>query len=549
MLNRLYVEGVGFADGNQDLGVMISQLVHRYPRMKILEVRAGTSGTTRTVISAAGNNFALYMYTDISPSFFKRAQEKFGKSGKMTFKTLTIENDPVDQGFEEGGYDTVIASNAVHATKTLKETMSNCRRLLQPGGYFVLLEITTNHLPIQLIMGTLPRWWLGVDEGRIWQPTLSLNEWDKSLRATGFSGVDTSSTPSFCSVIISQATNETFQALREPLSVSSRPADQPLSHVLVISDVASELASKSQALLASNEGVFQCDLGGLEDVKCPTGAAVLCLCDLDSPVFGKMTKARFDAMQTVFRNAGAILWVTSVAASGKSPLANVTVGLGRTLLAERNDIQLQFLDVNKPTSLEPSLLATLLLRLTGMNQPNPSEIPWTHEPHLALREGAFYIPRVLPLDNIDRQYTATNCQVTQSTEVALPGTAVELTEQDIANKITTSAGPVEHKGMFAADKTYILFGMTGDLGISIAQWMVDNRARNVVLTSRHPDVPAGVFKFMSQKGAVLRVVSVDVTNKEGLRAAYTKIKSSMPPIGGIINGAIVLQDRPFLDTT
>jgi hypothetical protein len=30
------------------------------------------------------------------------------------------------------------------------------------------------------------------------------------------------------------------------------------------------------------------------------------------------------------------------------------------------------------------------------------------------------------------------------------------------------AGPVEHNGVFAADKTYILFGMTGDLGISIA---------------------------------------------------------------------------------
>ena len=126
---------------------------------------------------------------------------------------------------------------------------------------------------------------------------------------------------------------------------------------------------------------------------------------------------------------------------------------------------------------------------------------------------------------------------------------MEVTEQDTADKITTRAGSVEHQGTFATEKTYILFGMTGDLGISIARWMVDNGARNVVLTNRHPDVPAGVFEFMSQKGAVLRVVSVDVTNKEGLRAAYTEIKSSMSPIGGIINGAMVLRDRPFVDTS
>ncbi|KAL4986626.1 hypothetical protein BDW68DRAFT_178643 [Aspergillus falconensis] len=209
-------------------------------------------------------------------------------------------------------------------------------------------------------MGTLPGWFLGVDEGRVWAPTLSLDEWDKLLKETGSSGVDTSSTPSFCSVTISQATDEIFQELREPLS----------------------------ALLASIEGVLRCGLEGPENIKCPIGAVVLCLCDLDSPVSGEMTVAGFEAMQTIFRNASAVLWATSEAASGKSPLANVTVGLGRTLLAELSDLRLQFLDVDERTSLEPSLLASLLLRLTGMNQPNPSEILWTHEPHLALRDGA-----------------------------------------------------------------------------------------------------------------------------------------------------------------
>ncbi|KAH8810683.1 hypothetical protein F5884DRAFT_622925, partial [Xylogone sp. PMI_703] len=439
MLDRLYVEGVGFADGNLDLEILVKQLAHRFPRMKVIEVGAGTGGTTRAALSAMRDQYASYMYTDISAGFFENARAKFSEhASKMSFKILNIEKDPVDQGFDEGAYDMVIASNALHATRSMKDTLGHCRRLLRPGGLLVLLEITTNHLPIQLIMGTLPGWWLGIDEGHVWQPTLSLDEWDRVLKEVGFSGVDTSSTPSFCSVIMSQATNETFQTLREPLSTASSPPSQLLSHVLVVGDIASELASKSQALLASYESVHQCDLAGLETVNCPPGAVVLSLCDLESPVFEQMTEAKFEAMRTIFSNASAVLWVTTGAATGKSPMANITVGLGRTLLAERSDLRLQFFDVDDTTSLEPSLLADLLLKLTAISQPDPSDILWTHEPHLQLRDGALYIPRVLPLDSINRH-----------------STAVERTEQETADQITTDdAGPAEKKGTFAGDKTY-----------------------------------------------------------------------------------------------
>lgn len=87
--------------------------------------------------------------------------------------------------------------------------------------------------------------------------------------------------------------------------------------------------------------------------------------------------------------------------------------------------------------------------------------------------------------------------------------------------------------------------MTGDVGISVAAWMVEHGARNVVLGSRNPRVPEGVIEFMSQKGANLCAVKVDVTRKEALREACANIKSTMPPIGGVINGAMVLRDRLF----
>ena len=74
--------------------------------------------------------------------------------------------------------------------------------------------------------------------------------------------------------------------------------------------------------------------------------------------------------------------------------------------------------------------------------------------------------------------------------------------------------PLEHRGLFAGGKIYLLCGMTGDLGISVCLWMVDNGARNVVLTSRNPNVPPGVLKYLSRKGATVRPIDVDITNMD-----------------------------------
>ena len=149
MLDRLYVEGTGIADANLDFALLVQQIAHRYPRMNVIEVGAGTGGTTRAVLSSLGDQYASYTYTDISAGFFEPAKAKFSQhGGKLKFKTLNIEKDPMGQGFDEGSFDMVIASNCLHATRSLQETLRHCRRLLRPGGYLVLLEITRDHLPM-----------------------------------------------------------------------------------------------------------------------------------------------------------------------------------------------------------------------------------------------------------------------------------------------------------------------------------------------------------------------------------------------------------------
>jgi SAM-dependent methyltransferase len=92
--------------------------------MKILEIGAGTGAMTRHVLAnlmqhgedeTGAPRFAQFDYTDTSRSFFEKAQDRFGHNRKLHFKALNIEENPVEQGFEEGSYDLVVAS-AVSST-------------------------------------------------------------------------------------------------------------------------------------------------------------------------------------------------------------------------------------------------------------------------------------------------------------------------------------------------------------------------------------------------------------------------------------------------
>lgn len=114
LLTELYVSGVGIASGYPQLLRAVDLLVHKSPSMKIMEVGAGTGGATRQVMKTlAGRTqykrYREYSFTDVTTSFLSAAQEEFAECKGMEFKTLDIENDPLEQGFK-AEYDLIIAS-------------------------------------------------------------------------------------------------------------------------------------------------------------------------------------------------------------------------------------------------------------------------------------------------------------------------------------------------------------------------------------------------------------------------------------------------------
>ncbi|KAH7821909.1 putative polyketide synthase PksE [Monocercomonoides exilis] len=156
--------------------------------LKILEVGAGTGGTTAYLMEFLDPLTTTYTYTDISASFFGTAKQRFSRYASfMNFQTLNIENSPVEQGFEPHSQDIIIAANVVHATSDLSATLSHIQQLLKPGGYLILLEALSGLKWLDIVFGLTDGWWALKDTKFRQHPLLTPDMWRDILKETGFS--------------------------------------------------------------------------------------------------------------------------------------------------------------------------------------------------------------------------------------------------------------------------------------------------------------------------------------------------------------------------
>ncbi len=204
----------------------ITQAIEKLPPsrgIRLLEIGAGTGGTTSYILPHLNPNQTEYIFTDIGALFTSKAQEKFRDYRFVGYKTLDIEVDPTSQGFESHQYDVIIAANVLHATSSIKQTLSHVRQLLAPGGMLVLYEATTPIRWADLIFGLLEGWWKFSDyELRPDYPLLSRQQWQKVLSETGFTQVVTlpevegmAKALSEQTVIVAQAATTTNEPTKE----------------------------------------------------------------------------------------------------------------------------------------------------------------------------------------------------------------------------------------------------------------------------------------------------------------------------------------------
>ncbi|TXC66095.1 methyltransferase [Piscinibacter aquaticus] len=130
---KLYVESPYAQTYNRALGEALKAAIARLPEgspLRVLEIGAGTGGTTTYVLPLLPAQRTTYTFTDLSPLFLERAAEQFAAFPFVRHALLDIERDPVEQGFEAAGFDIVIAANVLHATADLRRTLAHARRLM-----------------------------------------------------------------------------------------------------------------------------------------------------------------------------------------------------------------------------------------------------------------------------------------------------------------------------------------------------------------------------------------------------------------------------------
>ncbi len=175
---------------NRMLGDAIRALLRALPagrRLRVIEVGAGTGSATAAVLPELPDGRYDYTYTDISAGFFAEAEGRLGGGeAAIEYRVLDIESDPVAQGFDAHGYDLVIASNVLHATRYLQETLAHCRTLLAPSGQLVALENLRGQGWLDLTFGQLDGWWRFADHYRPHHALASPAVWRQALGDAGF---------------------------------------------------------------------------------------------------------------------------------------------------------------------------------------------------------------------------------------------------------------------------------------------------------------------------------------------------------------------------
>ncbi|KAK2740853.1 hybrid nrps pks [Colletotrichum kahawae] len=438
MLARLYVEPAMYARANRYLGRVASLIAHRFPRCDILEVGAGTGGATQAMFTGLGAAYGSYTFTDISSGFFPQAKIKFAdEARRMIFSTLDIEKDAADQAFMPATYDMIVASNVLHATRDIEASLKNVRKLLKPGGFLLLLEVTSvDKVLVPYLMGAVPGWWYFEDRWRkdTFSPLLTTEKWHDVLQASGFlTGTEhifrdmEHSKDHLSSVMVARATDDDWMAFRtcvptpttefpaKSIVIVKRKEENDISHSMAL-ELKTRILGMCGNSAADRHSVTITIVDGLQTAAASSllsSSMVIVLSDIEGPVLGSPTSADWEALKTVFSSTShAIFWVTSGRVHGRDPNQNMIVGLGRCARYENPGLRLRCIDVDDCTSSDAIQLLSRIVWQAGVLSfkdgvdVDSRNVSWTYstEFEMAIECGRLLLPRLVPLGASNDRY-------------------------------------------------------------------------------------------------------------------------------------------------
>jgi SAM-dependent methyltransferase/NAD(P)-dependent dehydrogenase (short-subunit alcohol dehydrogenase family) len=411
-------------------------------KIRILEIGAGTGGTTASLAEVIPQGRSEYWFTDISPLFTARAAERFKQYPSFKYRVLDIERDPFEQNFPTHQFDIIIAANVIHATADLYSVLQNIKTLLAPGGLLLLIEGTAPERWVDLTFGLTEGWWRFKDQNlRPDYPLISGDAWTRLLSDSGFSGsmVIRPQEGSHQALVMARFSHETTHKAASWLLV---PDGTGFAEYLTAHLASIGIKSK---VLPHGESLREC----IEKDSCDYVVDLSALSGSGSQNLDAELKTNSEAafvsntllgMQSLISaHSDARLWlITRGAQSVKEEefilnLDQSTVwGIGKTFALEHPDSWGGMIDLDPKADL-PEMAAKISEAILQRDL----------EDHIAYRDGMRYVAR-----------------------------------------LTRMAPPEAAMLSLRSDRAYLITGAFGGLGLKVAKWMIERGARHLVLMGR-----------------------------------------------------------------
>lgn len=412
LLFRVYHSDEG-ARPNQYMAEYVKMLTFQRRDLRILEIGAGTGGTTYRILKACspnGESFCSeYMYTDISSGFFEAVRTDRLKDWAhlLTFQTLDLEKDAASQGFKEHSYDLVVAANVVHATRSLDKSIRTIHKLLKPGGVLGLVELTTSTPYINMTFGSIPGWWAGVDEGRTDSPLQSAEQWNVHLQKAGFSGVDLAAydlpePERHCALLLSSA-----------LALPSATNGHVPSHFKIINSVVDGHPAHNSFSVKLANGLTEKGFGtSLEEwtsAEVDNSSSYLILDSAKQPLLTKASTEQFAGITRLLSKATTVYWVIFAANSNGSISADnaLITGVSRTARNENPYLDCFTIDVQDSLEqhadgIQDAILDFIHTTETRIKKNEPREF------ELMYRDGKMQIQRFVADNKLSKAVSTTS---------------------------------------------------------------------------------------------------------------------------------------------
>jgi acyl transferase domain-containing protein/NADPH:quinone reductase-like Zn-dependent oxidoreductase/SAM-dependent methyltransferase/acyl carrier protein len=142
-IEHLYDSSPSFHIYNRIAAAAVKEIVSVWPidrRLRVLEIGNGSGGMTASLLPLLPTGRTHHVFTEASAELLQRATLRFAGRASLQFSTLDLERDPIEQGFDRGGFDLIFSTDISRLVSDLGAALQRIRRLLTSDGYLMLVE-------------------------------------------------------------------------------------------------------------------------------------------------------------------------------------------------------------------------------------------------------------------------------------------------------------------------------------------------------------------------------------------------------------------------